>query len=455
MKKITTYLQATQYLLDIIPKTNEKKFSGQFGLERAQLLQKYLGNPQEKLKVIHIAGTSGKGSTSYLISKILTACGFRVGLAVKPHIYDMRERFQINHSLISQSKFCNYLNEVIPAIQKVASTKYGYPTYYETIVSLTYYLFWKERVQYAVIETAMGGLYDGSNTVSNPYKVSVLTRIGFDHMHILGNSLSEIAYQKAMIMHSGNKTFTIAQRPQVMRVFKTIAKKNGADLEIIEKNKHYSHIVYNKDAMVFDFQGDKLVLPKICLGLLGDYQVENASLALAATHYVAERDHFIFNEQKIREALSSASFPARFHTVEWRGKIFILDGAHNPQKMRAFIAALRKLYPQKKFTFIVGFKQGKEVDKMIKIIAKNANNIIITDFFTDKVDWPVYPESPERISSLLSSLGFKNYSTISPYSNAVGKIAKNKGSEPIVVTGSLYLLAEIYTFFKAHSSSQA
>ncbi|HEX7542763.1 MAG TPA: bifunctional folylpolyglutamate synthase/dihydrofolate synthase, partial [Patescibacteria group bacterium] len=171
MTKIKNFHQAEKYLNLHIPKGFEQTFSGELGLKRAKYFLHLLGDPQEKLKIIHVAGTSGKGSTCYLISSLLAGQGFKVGLHQSPHLTDVAERFQINNQIISKEEFIFYLNKIIPTINIVGKTFHGLPTYFEILVGLAYLIFYEKKVDYAVMETGLGGWYDGTNIVSRSDKL--------------------------------------------------------------------------------------------------------------------------------------------------------------------------------------------------------------------------------------------------------------------------------------------
>ena len=247
---IATFDQAQDYLFAHIPKSTGRKFPGEAGLERMRTLAEVLGNPQEKYQVIHIAGTSGKGSTAAMISTMLTSHGFKIGLQVSPHLLDIRERVQINNELLSKEKFVTYLNEIAPHVEKVSRGDCGQVTYFEILVALAYYAFWKEEVVYAVMETGMGGLYDGTNIIQNPEKLAVITRIGHDHTSILGKTLPEITQQKAGIIHQGNMVITVDQPESMLNVIKKAVEKQHSLLKIIRK-KDFSVISVTEQGTEF------------------------------------------------------------------------------------------------------------------------------------------------------------------------------------------------------------
>lgn len=440
--KLKKFSQALDFLYSYIPKTKEQTYSGDWGLARTKFLLDLLGSPQNKLKVIHLAGTSGKGSTATLLSLILKSLGHKVGLTLSPHLIDIRERVQINNALIRGQKFTSYLNKIIPAIQQVEKSKFGKPTYFELVTILAFYIFYKEKVDFAVVETGLGGLYDATNCIDNPSKIAVLTKIGLDHTNILGKTLTEIAQQKAGIIKPNNKVFSIEQEKEAERVLDKVAP-------ITYLTKENFHTVQlSAKSTSFNFHYQTLNLANLELNLLGEHQVQNASLALAVSYSLSKEYHFKFNKQKIRDVLKLASFPGRFQIIEVRGKKVILDGAHNPQKMLSFLQSLAKIFPHQKFNFLVAFKSEKDYLKILRQVKPLANKIFITNFFTDKFDLIQFSEDSYKVSKTLNKLGFMSWKVIQPNSQALKEALQQK--EDLVITGSLYLLAELYPQLKKY-----
>jgi dihydrofolate synthase/folylpolyglutamate synthase len=422
--KLRTFNQAEQFLALHIPKSSQQTFSGELGLKRTKYFLHLLGRPQEKLKIIHVAGTSGKGSTCYLISSLLTSHGFKVGFHQSPHLTDVRERFQINNQIISKKEFIFYLNKIIPIINIVGRTFYGPLTYFEILVGLAYFIFYDKKVDYAVMETGLGGWYDGTNVVSRADKLAVLTKIGLDHTNILGKTLSEIAFQKAMIINKNSQVISINQATAAKKIIEQVAKKKQAKVLFIEKNHH------------FNFK----------LNLIGDYQKENAGLALATVNFLGQRDGFIIHQENVKKVFKKAHFHGRFDIKKIKRKTVVFDGAHNPQKMEAFIKALIQKYPNKKFNFLLAFKSGKDYRNMLKTIIPWADSIVLTSFFTENQDMINLSENPGIVGQQLKKIGFDNFVVIPSNKKALEKILTKK--EPIVVTGSLYLVGEIYRLIK-------
>ena len=421
--KIKNFSEAQQFLALHIPRNSQTKFPGELGLKRAKYFLQLLGRPQEKLKIIHVAGTSGKGSTCYLISSLLNAHGFRVGLHQSPHLTDVKERFQINNNIISEKEFIYYLNEIIPIINLVGKTFHGPLTYFEILIGLAYLIFYEKKVDYVVMETGLGGWYDATNVVERPDKLAVFTKIGLDHTNILGKTIGEIAFQKAMIINKNSQAILIDQERSVKKVFEKVAKERKAEL-------HFIH------SLSFNYS----------LSLIGEYQKENAGLALAVVNFLSRRDGFLINKKQVRKVFDNAHFPGRFDVRKVSGITVIFDGAHNPQKMSAFINTLIKKYPGKKFNFLIAFKSGKDYKEMLKIIVPFADSIILTGFHTENQDMVNLSEKPSTVGQQLKKIGFKNFEINLSLKEAWQTILNKE--EPIVVTGSLYLIGEIYRLIK-------
>lgn len=431
--KIKNLKQAQKFLYSFIPKNIKSQFPAEFGLKRAQYFLKILQDPQEKIKIIHVAGTSGKGSTCFFLSQILEAQNFKVGLHLSPHLIDIRERFQINNQLLTENKFCHYLNEILPKIKEMKESKFQSISYFEILVGLAFYIFAKEKVDYAVIETGMGGLYDGTNVVQNNNKVSLITKIGLDHTKILGNTYQKIAYQKGMIINHNSVNFSQKQKNSAKKQIEEIAKNKNAQLEFIEEKQNYQIISENE----FEFKKHKFRL-----ALNGKHQIENCTLALECLKYLSKRDIFKINCEKIKKKLVKVKFAGRGQIEKIKNKKIIIDGAHNPQKMNALLKIIDCKFNNKKIDFILAFKSGKDYQKMLKKIVKKANKIYLTSFFTENQDLIHFCVDPNLIAKTLEKMNFNNYEIINNH-NQIKNLIKNSKNN-ICLTGSLYLIGEIY-----------
>lgn len=411
IQAIETYL-AQQNSLD---PSLERGLSRQ-GLERTKLLLRALTNPQNSMKVIHVAGSCGKTSTSYFVSRLLFSLGFAVGLCTSPHITSLREMVQINSLPLPIKTFTGNFNEVRSHINNVNRKGFGRLTSFEILTALAYYSFAKARVDYAVIETGIGGLYDATNVVTRSDKISVITPISLDHTQMLGHSLSSIAQHKAGIILSNSYVFTGKQNPVVRAVLKETAHRLHAHLSCIKKQN----------------------MPP--LKLFGTHQVANANLALNVLQYLATRDRFILNEQKTRSALETTFIPGRFEVIPRRNGPIILDGAHNPQDCKALVTALRQFAPEQKYHFLVAFRKGNDFRMMLRTILPVTKSVIITSFDTINMALRLTSENPQDLASFLK--GKSPYEVIEDPKQAFATISKKLGIK--VITGSLYLIALLY-----------
>ena len=377
-------------------------------LDRLWPMLAAVGNPQDELNVIHVAGTSGKTSTCYYIAALLLSSGKMVGLTVSPHVDSITERIQINGQNISNDDFCNDLGEFLGILH--AHNSLTKPSYFEVLIVFILWEFHRRGVNYVVLETGLGGLLDGTNVARLQNKVCAITDIGYDHMKILGNTLQEIADQKAGIIHEKNIVFMHRQSNEIM----TAVEKRVADKQAL--------LVVSKDDTFTD----------------AGFQQRNWSLALNVATYIASRDGLVLRKL----AKSSVLVPARMEIVFENDKdSLVLDGAHNDQKMAAFVASYSVQYPNKKATVLVSFKNGKEYEGALKSLSAITDKLIITRF-TAYQDVPFTAADTSMIKTSAESIGIKT-SIIENYKEAFHQLMKAKGLK--IVTGSFYLIGQVRT----------
>jgi dihydrofolate synthase/folylpolyglutamate synthase len=407
------------------------------------LLEK-LDNPQNSFKVIHIAGTSGKGSTAYLIAKLLKEHGYRVGLHLSPHLQSVRERMIVNGVLISEEDFTKALNTISNAVASISHEFESPVTYFECLVALTFHYFKTQKIEYGVIETGLGGTYDGTNVVNS--LITVITKIGFDHTAILGNTISEIAGQKAGIIKSQN-TACISQRqlPDAEKII--LERTKNQKVVLFTEGKEYTVVSekISKNGSVFSYQDDTHRIDHISLPLLGEHQVENAGAAIKVL-FALEKENIRGDADKIKKALSTAHFPGRMEQITACGQQWIVDGAHNEDKLKAFLTSLKKIFPQDKAA-IIGFKKDKDISTCLNLLIPHFNVIVCTQShaLTDMgINMAV---APTDLEAKLRSLGYTGEIIVSErVEDAVTYVQEHVSSRSIaVVTGSLYLVGELRT----------
>lgn len=323
--KVHSIKEAESILQSYIP--NVSKYNGDdLSLDRMYPMLEALGNPHEKLKIVHIAGTSGKTSTAYFIASILHSSGAKVGLTVSPHVDSITERIQIDSKPISEEQFCNYLSTFLEAISKIDQK----PSYFEILIAFVYWVFYQEKVDYAVIETGMGGLLDSTNVASRPDKVCVITDIGFDHMQILGDTITKIAFQKAGIIHENNKVFMYEQSDEVMNQIEKVASTKKANLQTVSE-RSMEQLPNTVNAPLF--------------------QKRNWNLANEVCLYISKRDGFSLSDA---QSVLEITVPGRMDTKTLQdGSMLIMDGAHNGQKVETFVESFKDKYPTNKTTILL------------------------------------------------------------------------------------------------------
>lgn len=440
---VENFSEALRYLSAHIPENPRALFQGGVGVRRTKYLLQLIGSPQNKLKVIHIAGTSGKSSTSYLLSLLLTSQGQRTGLLISPHITDIRERIRINNTFIRKDQFVRYLNQLIPFIEKMRESEFGSPTYFEILTVLAFYFFWKENVTYAVIETGLGGLFDATNVVDRGDKICIITKLGLDHTEILGEGIDEITKQKVGIITKNAVVLTPSQKSEAVLILTNRAKVKMAQLFIIQESVNYKDVQEYKDKTLFSFDFLGNHWSKLTLGLLGAYQAENCSLALAVLIVLSRRDGFAIDDKHLRKALIRANFFGRLSVYRMAKKIVIIDAAHNEQKMKAFLQAVAHLYPRHKFNFLIAFKSTKEFIPLLQLIIPLARSITVTSFKIHTHDWFHESIKPRLITIALSQIGFSNYHVIADPKKALDFLLNSRHDTDIIITGSFYLISKL------------
>ncbi len=417
MVQIRDIHEANKILASYMPQVSEL-LGKDVTLERMVPLMELLGNPQDKLKIIHIAGTSGKTSTAYYVASLLKQAGQKVGMTVSPHIDSVTERVQINLEPIPESEFCMQLGTFIEQIQKVSFK----PTYFEIIIAFAYWYFVKQKVDYAVIETGLGGLQDATNVAGNRDKVCAVTDIGFDHTHILGGTIEEIATQKAGIIHANNQVFMYKQSPSIMEVFVNTIKSKYAKLNVLSDFETLSREVQSSD---FD--------------ALPEFQKRNWFLANQVFGYISERDNLpALTEDKLG-ASTKIVVPGRMDVRQIDGKTIVMDGAHNQQKMKIFVASYTKLYPNQNADILLSLKRGKEYQEVLPLLLPICSKLIITTFDVLQ-DLPSKSIDPQILAESAKSIGFQNIEIIPSPKDAYQKLLESP-TETKIITGSFYLLS--------------
>ena len=338
------------------------------GLDSIRELVGRLSNPQEGLRFVHVAGTNGKGSVCAYVSSVLQCGGYRVGKYTSPAVVDCREEIQVNGSFISKAAVGRYVGQIKAVCDEMASEGLPHPTPFEVKTAMAFLYFRDKKCDIVVMETGMGGLLDATNIVADTC-VAVLTSISADHMGFLGKTLPEIASQKAGIIKKGCHVVTAAQAQEVMEVVSAKAADMGCPLTVAD-GKAAEHVRLGLERQRFDYGA----LKKLEITLAGQYQIENAVIALEALKALEEFG-FPVKEEKLRAGLAGAAWPGRFMIVD-RNPYFILDGAHNEDAAKKLARSLESYFPGRRIIYIMGMLRDKEYGKVIGLTHSLADQII-------------------------------------------------------------------------------
>lgn len=321
------------------------------GLERIAELLELLGNPQENLRFVHVAGTNGKGSTSAFIAQILQESGYNVGLFTSPYLIKFEERIQVNRQVIPYSDLVEVTLEVRDAAQKMSDA----PTEFELMTAVAFLYFKKQQCDVVVAEVGLGGRLDSTNVITT-VEASVITPIAFDHCAILGNTLGEIAFEKAGIIKRNVPVVSAPQKPEARKVIEKVASEKESTL-------FFADLPISGDNDSFSYGSEK----DLSISLLGRYQRINASVALVCAKELKRRGWKI-ESASIRKALKKTQWPGRFERICEKPEM-IIDGAHNKQGIDSLVETLKYRYSERPIVFLVGILADKNHEEMLQAIA--------------------------------------------------------------------------------------
>ena len=345
-------------------------------LSRTQNLLTMMGNPEKKLKFVHIAGTNGKGSTAAMVASILTKAGYRTGLYTSPYIYRFHERMQIDGEQIADED----LVEIAEMVKPLADSLDQHPREFELVCCIAFEYFARKNCDIVVLEVGMGGAFDATNVIDCP-EVAVITNIGLDHTDFLGNTLEEIAETKAGIFKEGGHAVVYRGTPGVEAVFERVcAEKN------IKLHKADFEGLVNKSRSLFGQTFDCGERKDIELPLLGEHQMFNASVVLSIADALIEQGWKITEEQ-IREGLKQVTWPGRFDIVS-RDPLFIIDGGHNPQCIEALVKNIRDYLTGRRVIALVGVLADKDYADMFRPVMELVEQFVC-----------ITPDSPRKLEA--------------------------------------------------------
>ncbi|MBA4602707.1 bifunctional folylpolyglutamate synthase/dihydrofolate synthase [Thermoactinomyces sp. AMNI-1] len=347
------------------------------GLERMEWMLNQLDHPERRLKFIHIAGTNGKGSTAAMIASVLKEAGYPTGMFVSPYVTSWHERIQFDGQSIEETSFVRWSNELKPLIEKMAEDGPGKPTPFEywTLVSLCY--FAREAFPWFVVwETGMGGRLDSTNVVFP--LVSVITEIGYDHKNWLGDTLTEIASEKAGIVKSGVPVVCGSQKEEAVPVIRNISRDHRSPFYLLNKDFLVKDVHQDSDGQNFTFQNVYRELSGLSIPLIGDHQLQNAGTALMTLEVLRQAYATVIEPEHYRNGLRKTFWPGRLEKVSDSPHI-LLDGAHNIEGINALIQTIKKYHTDcGRIGFLVAVMKDKPVREMMKPLADAADFVTTT-----------------------------------------------------------------------------
>lgn len=416
MREIRTFADARSELSKYYT-VNGKPLSRPYSLDIMFELLDVCGNPHDTLRVIHVAGTSGKTSTAYYTAALVNGAGLKTGLTVSPHVVEINERVQINGTPLPEALFCSELQEFLTIVEAHALQ----PSYFELMMAFAFWEFSRQKVDCAVVEVGLGGLLDASNVVNRQDKICIITDIGLDHTQSLGDTYEQIAEQKAGIIGLKNSVFSYHQRAEVMQVLRTVSQQKQADLHVLSPNDHAP---------------ETHALPL--------FQQRNFTLALAAVQYLFETLGRSLPKKAVEHALT-IRIPGRMETRVVQGKTVIIDGAHNQQKIAMLVQSIAATYPNQRLAVLVAFGQQREATRRISEglaeLQPYADSLIATTFSSAQ-DAPHAGVDPHEIAEAAKNTGIPVVNIQADPVLAFAELLKQPQSICLVV-GSFYLLNDI------------
>lgn len=397
-----------------------------FGLKAVTQLLSRLGNPQKSFRTITIAGTNGKGSTAAMISSILCEAGYKVGLYTSPHLVDVQERIVINGKRISLKDF----NRIIASIKE----KIEQPvTYFEFLTAVAFVYFQKEKADIAVLEVGLGGRLDATN-ICKPL-VSVITNIAFDHTDYLGGTLELIAREKAGIIKRNGVCVTAAKQKKVLEILESVCLRRRAKLYALGRD---IKIKKEKDGSL-TYQGLYRNMENLKISLIGEHQLSNAAVALAAIELGTGKG-FPVDDTAIRAGLKNIYWEGRLEILQ-KHPLFLLDGAHNPAGIDSLCRSLKKDFSYRRLILIFGALADKDYRRMLQKIVPLAQVIVLTQLKTERTV-PV-----NAISETVRELG-RNPIVAENVRQAIERGLSMAGAQDLIcATGSFYLVGEVKQAF--------
>jgi dihydrofolate synthase/folylpolyglutamate synthase len=432
---LLTYDEAVNWINGLIP------FGIRPGLERIEGLMSLLGNPHQRLKFIHVAGTNGKGSTCAFLTSVLLQAGYDVGTFTSPYITKFTNRFQYNGEDIPEETLLKISNRLYPLVQEMASTPLGSPTMFEVSTALALLYYAEECYPDIVVwETGLGGRMDVTNIVTPV--VSVITNIGMDHTDVLGDTIEAIAGEKAGIIKAGVPVVTCATQPEAVKVIRETAQRLSSTVYLAGDHFSYHRLDSDENGQSFHFTGPFRDLDAR-IRMQGVHQCDNAAGALMVLELLRQYMAFMLDDEDIALGLENAFWAGRFEKVVDEPRI-VLDGAHNPEGAESLAKSIIEVYPHNKLILMMGMLANKHHEAYLQHILPLVDTLILTEpDFRRKMATAELLQIVERVRPAIAKPDLEII--VEPeWAKALDLLKSRTEAEDLgVVSGTLYLIADV------------
>ncbi|MGI6643261.1 MAG: bifunctional folylpolyglutamate synthase/dihydrofolate synthase [Bacillota bacterium] len=431
------------------------RFGSKLGLERILRLLTILGNPQNRVKFLHVAGTNGKGSVTAMLASALHTAGYRTGMFISPYLEDFRERISLNGMMIEKKALIRVGQAVKSAVEQAINEGSDQPTEFEIVTTAAFLYYAQEVCDYAVMEVGLGGRFDATNVITP--LVSVITTISHDHTDRLGDTLGKIAFEKAGIIKPGVPVVTGVTEPEPFDVIKTIAKEKGCSLTTVGEVGSGTDVTWCEvsrfvDGQVIDVVGPGFEHRGLRVPLLGKHQQQNAAIAVATleTAMALPESPIYIDRMAIAAGIAKTVWPSRLEVLS-KKPLVILDGAHNPAGAKALSEAMKDI-PRKNLICVYGILEDKSYTEATAHIAPICEKVILTKPATPRaLDPAILKLEVEKHMSRNSRSGVKEI-FVEPDMQKAFNLALSKADtdDAILCCGSLYLVGPLRTHIRKH-----
>ena len=431
------YHDALRYLYDLVDYEKRRidhYTPREFKLERVHEFLKKLGNPHHKYPTLHIAGTKGKGSVSAMLAAIARAAGLRTALYISPHLHTYRERIQIDGEPIARETLADLVAEVRPAAESVEGL-----TLFEVTTGLAFLYFARQQADVGVIEVGLGGRLDATNVITP--EVSIITSLSLDHTRLLGNTVADIAREKGGIIKPGVPVVSAPQKPEAMAVLETIAAERDAPLTVVGQDWAWEALQHDLEQQTLAVRGTNAATAfdgMYTLSLLGDFQQENATVAIATAAILCKNGFTWATPPTVRAGLAQTQWPGRMEILQ-REPPVIIDGAHNPYSAETLAHSLQTWFPDTRWLLVFGASNDKDVPQILQALLPLCERVWATHSH--------HPRSatPENIVAHCTAMGKEAEVVMEPQRALAAALEHLKPGLGVIATGSIFLVADVRT----------